>query len=377
MRIPLFITPQSLSPRTAIGTQTKRLVNECSQWRHLYWAGAELRSLDPRSARIDSLLFTRIGPLRDRPSSLSNALRKRGFSWWDGERPSKKLANLLREKYAASTSKVYVAPLHEKDAARMRAILEILQSPFVLHLWDLLDDKQIDQPATRWLIEQAEHVFCVSETLMRSIPKRPDCVSILRFGRSQSPVRAKLFTGAKLKIATLGNMGSYLDGTLLLDKAITSLRGSVEIELVYVGLEKHLNGWRHHLKNPVRATGFAYSDDRRDELLAECHVGFLPGPSNDPTTDSRSRYSIPSRVLDFFAVGLPVLATVNPYSATAEYLKGLGWNEDNFRPDVSVLSQRLAALASPSNWLREADRSKAAFEQVSIEDARIALWLNI
>ena len=48
-RVPLFINRFSLSPRTAIGVQTLRLMDPHQDWLHFHWWSNSLKQLDPRS----------------------------------------------------------------------------------------------------------------------------------------------------------------------------------------------------------------------------------------------------------------------------------------------------------------------------------------
>jgi hypothetical protein len=48
-RVPLFINRYSLSPRTAIGVQTLRLLGPHQDWLHFHWWSSSFQRPDPRS----------------------------------------------------------------------------------------------------------------------------------------------------------------------------------------------------------------------------------------------------------------------------------------------------------------------------------------
>ena len=58
---PVFITRFSLSSRTAIGVQTKLLLEPLKDWRHLFWSASEFAEITPHSLRMESLPFSRGG----------------------------------------------------------------------------------------------------------------------------------------------------------------------------------------------------------------------------------------------------------------------------------------------------------------------------
>lgn len=364
MQYPLFITPHSLLSKSAIGVQTKHLLADIPHFAHLYWSTAELRTFDPRSIRIESLLFARLSALQlDPPSTVARMLASIGFSWWDVNRlkPAKK--KWLRNEFAGNVSAVYAAPCEIRDCERMKEILVALQRPFILHLWDLLDDHQLDSPAFKWLLENAAFVRCVSEAMVRQLaPIRPDA-SVLYPSRMPSSHRAQPPANGSLRIALIGYCLPYVSGLRVLNQALQSMKSRQRrVELVYIGAAKAANRWSHSLSHKLDITGFISSDNEKDKLLSECHVGFLPGPLEPPVTDARSRFSIPSRVHDFMATGLPIVATVHSNSAAAHYMSDLGLKDCNAEGDPERLAENLMGLADPAIWRIQSQRSHAAFQ---------------
>jgi glycosyltransferase involved in cell wall biosynthesis len=363
MPVPLFITPHSLSFKTAIGIQTRFLLEDFPMWKHLFWDGAEFKSLDARSARIESALFCRFGILKREPKSLpSRILAAAGLSWWKGNEMKPTTRRWLRTTYKDDVSVVYVAPVSIRDSERMKAILTALEKPFVVHLWDLIDRNQANSESFRWLIENAAHVCCLCEAMVDYIAPLRQNAHILRFTRRPSLHVASPLGHGPLRIALIGFCLPYVDGLLVLNEALRIVKErNHKVSLIYIGNKKRVKGWGIRMDDKVNVTGFTASDDERDRLLAQCHVGFMPGPLASPAIDTRSRFSIPSRVIDYMATGLPIIGTVHPESATSAYMEAFGLGGCLGTNSPELLAERLLALYDSSTWRLYSDLSLKGF----------------
>jgi glycosyltransferase involved in cell wall biosynthesis len=130
------------------------------------------------------------------------------------------------------------------------------------------------------------------------------------------------------------------------------------------------------MDDTVHVTGFTASNDERDRLLAQCHAGFLPGPLASPAMDSRSRFSIPSRVIDYMATGLPILGTVHPQSATSTYMEAFGLGGCLGVNSPELLAERLLALYDSSTWQWYSDLSLRGFLAAQQEKRALAKWMQ-
>lgn len=322
---PVFVTRYSLSSKTAIGVQTKHYLDAFDDWRHLYWREFDSGiGRDKRSVRIEGFVVARwpfwVDKMRKLPGMASS-----GKTLWRGNR-LKELANRkLLATYRERTSALYFAPVDATDAERMRHIAELLGKPFVLHLWDSLGIPLLSSESHCWLIQNAHHVLVLSKPLfLEARELRPD-VSELLFVREKTESRAKAPDVGPLRVALIGFMPAYRTGLHLLYEAFQQMRAAgVAIELHFVGSRRSLDRLQEDITKDMIHTGYLPSNEARDAALASCHVAFLPGPLESPAEDFRSRYSIPSRVLDFMAVGLPVVGTVHPESATAQFYAEYG-----------------------------------------------------
>lgn len=376
--IPLFLTPMSLSSQSAIGVQTKLMLEHFSDWRHLYWDARDFAANDPRSVSAESFLFTHFTLLKhEPPSRAGQVLCAAGLSWWNRNQLKKRYAERILHLYENDVDAVYAAPCSVRDSTRMRSILGVLKKPFVLHLWDLLDPRQSEDKSFRWLLDNATKVLCVSEPLIELLsPMRPDA-AILRFHRNPSSHQAAAPTTGPLRIALIGNCRRYPHGLTLLHEALRLVRErGIQAEVVYIGTKSNVKTWGSPLSDSVKITGFISSDHQRDEALAQCHVGFIPGPLEDPSRSMLSRYSIPSRILDYMATGMPILAAVHPSSATALFLRASRLADCIQDPTPYKLAESLHSLYRTEIWHSYSDMSKKAFQGSQTDFRKLRNWLE-
>jgi hypothetical protein len=359
---PVFVTRFGLSDRTAVGVQTKQILEHFPSRTHLYWSESVLDSPVSRSHRIESFLSAPIARLK-RNKKISTFLPNFDVSWWQDDKPASKIVSFL-EDLREETSSIYLAPLDAGDARRMKEIIHVLRRPFVLHLWDFLDNA--GDATTRWLIENADRVFCLNDNILRDVVAIRGEASILTFRRAAAKVTAKRFDEDEISVALSGELGVYLGGVKCLIAAIHSLRDSGRsYRIVYVGTSKRelrRSGIRSY--DPISVRGFIPSAEQRDQALSKCTIGFIPGPLSSPESNARSKYSIPSRILDFMAIGLPIVGTLHPDSAAFSFCRNFGLEDWLFMDDPNQVARALAALANPQEWEKSSQKSLAAFSKL-------------
>jgi len=372
-----FVTEYGLSSRTAIGVQTKLLLEQCTNWVHFYWEPERAIARQPNSHRAENGLLL-LWPFTTGRGFFRRLISRLGLSWWRDNRlrPCYRKWLLTLTK---NTEVCYLAPLDGRGAARCRAFVEMINRPFVIHLWDILDGlPQGAQSDLGWLLQRAEHVFCVSKPLFDEAAAFNSNVSYLLFQRSASRYSAKPpDTAAPFRIALIGHLNSYQDGLALLMDALQQMKQQgTRTEVIYIGPNEGLHLLPPLWRETIAPVGFL-SDDRRDAILSTCHAGFLPGPLK-PQTDGRSKYSIPSRLLDFFAVGLPVIATVHPGSATADFLAPIA-GKGVFLPErAEEILTLVQGLLKHPRWQEASERSLAFGRQfeASADNQNLADYFN-
>jgi glycosyltransferase involved in cell wall biosynthesis len=366
-RVPLFINRFSLSPRTSIGVQTHRLLDAHVDWLHFHWWSNSFRQLDQRSILLENRVKSRYSFLHGgRFARIAERLRL--SAWGDNDlRPW--LARRIRDRYRERVSSVYLAPLNEWDAKRCLSLANLVAAPFVLHLWDVLAG-DITRGALRELIDRAERVFCVSGALLKDVSRLRNDAELLCFSRDESQVMAGPRNQGPLVVAMHGNITSYAEGLEDLDQAIALIEAQgLQVEVQFLGSPRILQQTQTPLKKRVKSLGFFPTQEGLDLALSRAHVAFLPGPKLDPAGDLRSRYSIPSRVQDYLAVGLPIVGTVHEASATSGFLRELGLTQSTACTGPQEIADRLLLLGQSDAWTLESNRSRAAFARLRSVEA--------
>ncbi len=366
-RVPLFINRFCLSPRTAIGVQTVRLLGPHPDWLHFHWWSNTLKQTDARSVLFENTVLSRYSFLHN--PMLSSLCERAGISSWVGSDLRPAHAKRLTEQYRQRVSCIYVAPLSESDATRCLELTNLVGAPFVLHLWDVLEG-DVANGALRELIDRAERVFCVSEPLLHDVSLIRGDAELLSFSRDPSAVAAIAPGQGPLRVVMHGNVSSYAEGLDDLDQAITLLETKgLKVEVSFLGSPKILRQAQTTLKKRVTARGFLPTQQDLDRALSHAHVAFLPGPKLDPKHDLRSRYSIPSRVLDYMALGLPMVGTAHKSSATGGFVRKLGLDHAATCSGPEEVADWLLSLAHPGRWAEQSARSRDAFSYVARQEA--------
>jgi glycosyltransferase involved in cell wall biosynthesis len=358
-RVPLFINRFSLSPRTAIGVQTLRLMGPHRDWLHFHWWSNSLRQLDPRSILFENAVLSRYSFLHN--PALMSVCERLGISCWSGDDLRPSLSKRLVAQYRDRVSSAYLAPLDETDAGRCLELVNLVGAPFVLHLWDVLHG-DISRGALRELVDRADSVFCVSQPLLNDVLLIRGDAELLSFSRDASAVAAKPREKGPLKIVMHGNISSYTEGLDDLGEAIALLEpGGLKVEVTFVGSPKILRQTNAAIRKRVNAIGFLPNQAELDRALSLAHVAFLPGPKLDPRHDLRSRYSIPSRLLDYMAVNLPAVGTVHKASATRVFLHELGLDAATSCSTGREVADWLLRLSGRERWEEQSAISRHAF----------------
>ena len=364
--VPLFINRFCLSPRTAVGVQTLRLLDPYPDWLHFHWWSNELKQLDSRSVLFENTVLSRYSFLHN--ARFVRWCEAAGISSWTGSELRPSIAKRVRDEYHQRVSSIYLAPLGEWDAQRCLKLADLIGVPFVLHLWDVLEG-DVTTGALRELIDRAEQVFCVSEPLLRDVAAICPNAELLVFSRDEASVTATVPHGEPLRVVMHGNISSYAEGLDVLDEALALLdQQNVKVEVTFLGSPKILRQARTTIKKRVRVGGFSATQEQLDLALSQAHVAFLPGPKLDPTQDLRSRYSIPSRVLDYMAVHLPIVGTVHHESATGGFLRNLGLGESVGCTTPQQVADWLQRLARPQAWAEQSGLSRNAFEYLQSQE---------
>jgi hypothetical protein len=358
-RVPLFINRFSLSPRTSVGVQTQMLLAPHKDWLHFHWWSSSLKQLDPRSILLENRLLSRYSFLHN--VTVMRCCERLGLGAWTGGdlRPEwAALVSTLRDRVSCA----YLAPLDEADGLRCLHLINLIGAPFVLHLWDVLEG-DVRCGALGELVRRAQVVFCISQPLLDAVRSVRSNGELLSFTRGRSLYLAEPPTGSRLRVVMHGNIESYTDGLNDLDVAVDLLKArGITVEVSFVGSPQILRRCKTSLKKRVQVCGFQATMHDLDWQLSRAHVAFLPGPKLDPQQDQRSRYSVPSRILDYMALNLPIIGTVHPNSATGDLIRTLRLGVAGLCSGPAQIADWLLRLTEPGFWMEQSACSQDAFE---------------
>jgi hypothetical protein len=347
------------SRSNAIGFQTLQFAAPLGErWTHCYWDTNMGVSEVPNSILLNSSI-PRSWPTTVGRGFVTRLIERLEIGWWHGDSllASRKLhlQQMLGDVVLACA-----APLRNSEATKCREILETIERPFVIHLWDMLDATLNSDYA--WLFSHAQYVFCLSEPMIKAVSAHAHCaVSRLGFVRPKSRFRARYRGSDELSIALVGFLSAYPEGLELLAGSMRGLQKRfTRVKVTYVGPLRQLECIPDSLKAITKHFEFP-DDEMRDKSLADCNVAFIPGPFLSPERDTRSRYSIPCRIADYLAVGLPMLGAIHPDSATSQFLSPI--RNEAFFP-VNKPGQLLDAaqrLSIEKGWTRASAECLALF----------------
>lgn len=365
----LFAGSLSASRSNALGVQMLHLAEPFgSAWMNCYWFDDGKGDSDaPTTLRLYTSLPS-LWPFATGRGFVTRMVAHFGIGWWENTRMIERKKTRLRE-LLEEVSFAYVAPFSNVDAARCREILQILGCPFVVHIWDFLDAPLNGD--YKWLFSHAKHVFYLSPTMIEEIRTSVVCdMSPLSFGRRKSRNRAKYHCEDKLTIGLIGTLYPYKEGPKLLSQAIGRLRGQfADLRLRYIGPNDESRFIPTELRPLTECMGYL-DDDGRDRALAECDVGYLPGPLLAPEIDARSRYSVPSRSADYLAIGLPMIAAIHPSSATNAFfssIRGRGFFPVREPEDIVFAARKL----QDETFWKDASDSCAEFFDEHLDMGRL------
>jgi hypothetical protein len=350
----------------------------------------------PEAAQVRQIYF-RSGRFPVPPDFAAEHVKGRiNWPWHRGARFAQKIWRrfffppLLRRSHWVSAMKnaaannavtsVHVVVYSEETASFARLALEHAGlRTFTLHLMDLLLDQPIG-PATTphlcWLLQQAAAIATVSERLSAVIRPFTTIVPLVwpipsgfpAIARSLPPPSSRPWQ-VLLGGAMYAGKAGFLENVFLPAwKRFQQTHPNTE--LVYMG--KDIDGVPLTVRACIRSLGVV-PHDRISETLGTASVALLPVLHEASTP---WRYSVPARISDYLAAGLPVIAPHSEGTATHDFLLQVG------QPAAALIARQedvVAALIrlhdSPTDWLT-ASHAATAFAQnhLQLEKLRTELF---
>ena len=250
--------------------------------------------------------------------------------------------------------------------------------PFVLHVMDIFHDRLSEEetPNFRRLIREARHVLCISANIaaeMRSNGAKS--VSLLPLCSGFSVDGRQPF-GSPLRIVVSGTIRSGVSEDafkLLVDSWPAIKQQFPAVELHYCGASgKQLP---RELLGEILDHGLL-SHEAYQDLLRRCHLAYLPVSHPNHTV---WRFSIPSRLADYLACGLPVIASTDPGSGIFSFLSSLPRGCAANVADTKALVQAVMAFAGDSVCWAEASTKAASYarQQLRVQTVRAELFRQL
>lgn len=362
------------APNNGTSVQLSRLLaGKENQVIHLLWDTAEAGAQSlPYSIAIDDRSAWQ-WPFSRGKGLYAKLARSLQLTWWsDEEVGTSKLARHLR-RFPIAPRFAYVICMREWDARRILALWNAVGRPeYVLHVMDIfhLSLNERETPAFIELIRNARHVICISsliESEVKAFGARE--TSILVCGTDFIPgQRDPARTSLRVVMG-----GAIWSDHYARNSALEFLETAwPEIVLQHPHAELHYAG-ADGAKLPAGLRAVVKDHGLLDQptymkLLHGCDIAYLAvsHPSN-----SIGRYSVPSRLVDYFAVGLPTITCTDQGTSIASFMKSVPSGCAANIEDVAGLVGAINRFGSnPSVW-SQASAQAIEFAQAHLKTDRI------
>ena len=279
-------------------------------------------------------------------------------SWWPLHNLNLRKFRALVGEEASQIDVAYVVVAHEDYARRAFSLLAHLKCPYVVHIMDIYHEdglKPASMPGFANLLSHASAVIALTETIRTELLKFDvESVSVLPIGQDSTPHEAAPWqTGQPVRLLIVGK--PYPVGTQLITQARSALAQRFpDLQIEYAG-----TGFHHlppELQKVTTDHGFITDHNVYNRLVADCHLAYLPGPSE---LDAFGKFSFPSRTSDYFMAGLPVMACVPAGSAAEGVLAPLEPECVHITRTPEELTKAVADFtSSPERWKQASRRAR-------------------
>ena len=337
---------------------------------HVYWS---LRPFGPSEPGRRSFLFE--DPLLWRPLRLSRVMTKLhaavGLRAWRADNTlNVRLFGRMLPSAQLRADVLYAFATSENSARRCLSLIDHLRKPFVLHIMDVQHEYGLDpatMPAYAELIRRASSVLVINAAIEKEVRKFPvGEVEVVPFGQAvyDLPPR-EASAGSAQRVFITGAIHRH--GLDMLAQAWPGVLARFpRAELVYTGL--HFDAFPAGLRPHVRNLGFV-EESRYLGTLRASHVGYVPGPVE---LNCYGRFSIPSRVADFFMAGLPVVACVASGSAAELFLRPALGEFVQIPASAGVLVEQFTSWFTDEAARAQAGDKARRFAETHLSSAHVA-----
>ncbi len=248
------------------------------------------------------------------------------------------------------------------------------RTPWVLWLHDILPDGAassglVDEDslvirASRRLesaaYRHADRIVVLSQAFVHNLAAKgvpEDKIQLIYDPATRVPTREPSFasSGETPRLLSMGNIG-FSQGLAPLVEAFEQSQAldGVEIRFVIVGNGMAAEETRAQIASDRVEMPGVVDDQRLEHELQTATIAFVSQHHEG------AEFNIPSKIMNFMAYGLPILAAVNPDGEVARIVlrAGAGWVVDSSKPDT--FPQKLAEILRSPEEIES--RGRAAYE---------------
>jgi glycosyltransferase involved in cell wall biosynthesis len=363
---PFYLLYQTgLAPTNGTSVQLARLLEGIEESAvHLLW---DTREAGAGSVKQSLILDDSYAEMQANPAEKPPSDRIVARKWWNGVRLDKtQLQDALRS-FPSRPRRAWVLCGNERDATRAAEILEALdRPPFLLHIMDIFQNRisSAKTPQFLALIREANQVVCTSAIAAMEVQKHrsgqthvlPCCSNFSATDRRAWDRRFRIALTGALWDKSMWNSSPALD---LFATAWPQLKQQIQnLEVHYAGsFAEHLPS---SVSNDVINHGYLAPADC-EMLLRNCHLAYLPVSLNTRF----GPYSVPSRLADYLACGLPTITCTSPGTGIFSFVQmlppGVAINVAHVEDLVSVIT---GLAADPTRWRRASEDAATYAEKV-------------
>lgn len=326
--VQLLLTPRAVNSRHGTGVQIRYFQQFFpDSFLTINFGGKEF-GVEDHSELLESRIAS-CWPFRYRGRQLWSALCERfRIGFWSKHQLNEKgkdhLCQLTKEVQCGGMIGIVS---DEISAKRFFSLQQSLNLPFSVILYDWVPRNGEEDDSNSYFakcIRLASHVYAISKPLeIAAKALGAGHVSRIGFYRPKPNLShgfAKQETSTVFKIFVLSHAQPVLIAELI--EAVKSLASSGnhrEIEIHIVGAFDKEQLSLVPSKCAVVYHGMV-SSDKRDEIGQGCDIAYLAGPAKEIDRCPFAKYSVPSKLGDFAALGLPVLARLSEQSAAHQFI---------------------------------------------------------
>jgi glycosyltransferase involved in cell wall biosynthesis len=362
---PFYLLYQTgLAPTNGTSVQLLRLLEGIEDAAiHLLWDTREGGATSVKQSLVLDDDYTQMQPDQAEKRT-SNEI---GAKWWNGARLDKARLQRALRIFPSQPMRAWVLCGNERDAVRAAAILAALDHPpFLLHIMDIFQNRisPAETPQFLALIRAATQVVCTSAVAAMEVRRHrsgethvlPCCSTFSAKDREPWDRRFRIALTGALWDKSMWNNSPALD---LFAAAWPQIKQRIEnVEVHYAGaFAEHLPS---SLSNHVSNHGYLAPVDC-EELLRTCHLAYLPVSLNTRF----GPYSVPSRLADYLACGLPTITCTSPGTGIFSFIQTLPPGVAINVTEIEELVNAITVLAAdPVRWRRASADAAGYAEQV-------------